>query len=103
VLQERAWIARELHDTVSQTLYAITLGAVRARSLLELNEGIQVQRIIDDVLQLAGAGQTELRAILTDIRSDRLASRTRGRGAAWTFACRSQASHTCQARPKKHS
>jgi len=55
-------------------LYAITLGAVRVRSLLELNEGIQVLRIIDDVLQLAGAGQTELRAILTDIRSDRLAS-----------------------------
>jgi signal transduction histidine kinase len=74
VLQERARIARELHDSVAQTLYAITLGAVRARSLLELNEGIQVQRIIDDVLQLAGAGQTELRAILTDIRSDRLAS-----------------------------
>ena len=74
VLQERARIARELHDTVSQTLYAITLGAVRARSLLQLNEGTEVQRIIDAVLQLAGAGQSELRALLTDIRSDRLAS-----------------------------
>ena len=30
VLRERARIARELHDGVSQTLYAITLGASRA-------------------------------------------------------------------------
>src|SRR5437870_3642303 len=37
VLQERARIARELHDSVSQTLYAITLGASRARSLLHQN------------------------------------------------------------------
>ena len=33
VLQERARIARELHDSVAQTLYAITLSASRARSL----------------------------------------------------------------------
>jgi signal transduction histidine kinase len=74
VLQERARIARELHDSVSQTLYAITLGASRARSLLHQNGGPEVQRIIDDVLQLANAGQSELRALLTDIRSDPLAS-----------------------------
>jgi signal transduction histidine kinase len=34
-----------------------------------------VQRIIDDVLQLATGGQSELRALLTDIRSDQLSSR----------------------------
>ncbi|MBV9354950.1 MAG: hypothetical protein JO023_05430, partial [Chloroflexi bacterium] len=38
VLEERARIARELHDSVSQTLYAITLGAARARALLQQNE-----------------------------------------------------------------
>ncbi|MBV9356617.1 MAG: hypothetical protein JO023_13955 [Chloroflexi bacterium] len=38
VLQERARIARELHDSVSQTLYAITLGASRALELLEREE-----------------------------------------------------------------
>jgi signal transduction histidine kinase len=74
VLQERARIARELHDSVSQTLYAITLGACRARSLLEQSESTEVKRVIDDVLQLANAGQSELRALLIDIRSDQLTS-----------------------------
>jgi signal transduction histidine kinase len=74
VLHERARIARELHDNVSQTLYAIALRASRAHSLLQQNEGNAAQRIIDDVLQLANAGQVELRALLTDIRSDQFAS-----------------------------
>jgi signal transduction histidine kinase len=70
VLMERARIGRELHDSVSQTLYAIMLGASRARNLLEQNQGTAAQRLIDDVLELANAGQSELRALLTDIRSD---------------------------------
>jgi signal transduction histidine kinase len=74
VLDERARIARELHDSVSQTLYAITLGATRARMLVERNDAADAQRIIDDVLQLATVGQSELRAFLTDLRSDRLTS-----------------------------
>ncbi len=74
VLAERDRIARELHDSVSQTLYAITLGAFRAGSLLDQNDVTELQRIIDDLLQLANAGQSELRALLTDIRSDRLTS-----------------------------
>jgi len=47
VLQERARIARELHDGVSQTLYAITLGASRALTHLQQNERTDVQRLID--------------------------------------------------------
>ena len=74
MLQERARIARELHDSVSQTLYAITLGAVRARSLLKHDENAEVQRIVDDLLQLANEGQSELRALLSDIRSSRCTS-----------------------------
>lgn len=72
VLQERARIARELHDSVSQTLYAITLGASRALTLLEQNERSDVQRLIDEVLQLANTGQSEVRALLTDIHSNSL-------------------------------
>jgi signal transduction histidine kinase len=74
VLQERARIARELHDGVSQTLYAITLGATRALTHLQQNERTDVQRSIDDVLQLANTGQSELRALLTDIRANILTS-----------------------------
>jgi signal transduction histidine kinase len=73
-LQERARIARELHDSVSQTLYAITLTASRALRFLEQNERNDVQELIDYVLQLASSGQSELRALLTDMQSDRLTS-----------------------------
>src|SRR4051794_28195656 len=70
VLQERARIARELHDSVSQTLYAITLGASRALTLLQRNEGCDIQGLVDDVMQLASTAESELRALLTDVRSD---------------------------------
>ena len=70
VLQERARIGRELHDTVAQTLYAISLGASRARALLQQNEPTEAQRLIDDLMRLANDGQSELRALLTDMRSD---------------------------------
>ena len=74
VLQERARIARELHDSVSQTLYAIILSAARARSLLQRTEGDQAEQVINDVLQLAITGQAELRALLTNIRSEPLSA-----------------------------
>lgn len=74
MLQERARIARDLHDSVSQTLYAITLSAARARRLLQDNEANKAQDILGDVLLLATAGQSELRALLSDIRTDLLPS-----------------------------
>lgn len=70
MLQERARIARELHDSVAQTLYAITLAASRARHLLRQDEGNAVHQIIDDVLRLATDGQSELRMLLANMRSD---------------------------------
>jgi signal transduction histidine kinase len=70
MLQERARIARDLHDSVSQTLYAITVTASRALRLLELDERNEVHQFIDDVLKLANAGQSELRALLSNIHSD---------------------------------
>lgn len=70
MLQERSRIARELHDSVSQTLYAITLSASRALDLLKRNEDDQTQQVISELLRLADGGQSELRAILTNLRSD---------------------------------
>jgi signal transduction histidine kinase len=74
ILRERARIARDLHDTVSQTLYAISLTASRALSLLEQDQALDVQHVIDNVLRLANSGQTELRALLIDMRSGASAS-----------------------------
>jgi signal transduction histidine kinase len=67
---ERERVARELHDGVAQTLYGITLGACRVLTLLERRETEQVPAIVKEMLDLADAGQTELRTLLHDLRSD---------------------------------
>ncbi|MBV9172874.1 MAG: sensor histidine kinase [Chloroflexi bacterium] len=72
VLEERARIARDLHDTVSQTLYAIALGASRARRLADQSD---VQRVLDDLLRLTEAAQSEVRGLLTDMREGALVPR----------------------------
>jgi signal transduction histidine kinase len=72
-LQERARIARELHDGVSQTLYAIALAASRALTILERAPTNEVEPSLHDVLTLANAGQSELRALLTDLQVHLLA------------------------------
>jgi signal transduction histidine kinase len=74
ILQERARIARELHDSVSQTLYAITLAATRARGRLDENDDQDARQMIEDVMRLASAGQAELRALLTNLHPHWLTS-----------------------------
>ena len=74
MIQERARIARELHDSVSQTLYAITLTASRAIDLLNRSDAKQMQQILGDVLEFADTGQSELRSLIANIRSDQLTS-----------------------------
>jgi NarL family two-component system sensor histidine kinase LiaS len=70
VMTERARIARELHDTVLQTLYTITLTASRALRMLPTQDFDAAQSSFEEVLRLANGGQTELRALLTNVRSD---------------------------------
>ncbi|HEV7578799.1 MAG TPA: sensor histidine kinase [Mycobacterium sp.] len=70
VYNERQRVARELHDSVAQTLYGITLHAARALTLLERSEPEHVHSIVSDMLRLAHHSQTELRAVVHDLRSD---------------------------------
>src|SRR5579859_127707 len=70
VTEERTRLARELHDTVAQTLYSISIGASRVLTLLERSETAHVHDIVQDLLQQASAGQTELRVLLQDLRSN---------------------------------
>ena len=74
MLEERARISRDLHDSVLQTFYAITLTASRARKLLEHSEDHELRHMLDDVVDLASTGGSELRALVTNIRSERLRS-----------------------------
>src|SRR2546425_7937516 len=70
-LQERQRLARELHDSVSQTLYGIGLGAYTAREALE-NDPEQAMASIDYVLTLAEAGLAEMRALIFELRPESL-------------------------------
>ncbi|HLV37652.1 MAG TPA: GAF domain-containing protein [Spirillospora sp.] len=70
-LEERNRLARELHDSVSQALYGIALGARTARTLLE-RDPEKLREPLDYVLSLADAGLTEMRALIFELRPESL-------------------------------
>jgi signal transduction histidine kinase len=72
-LEERQRLARELHDSVSQALYGIGLGAQTARALLERDPSRAVDPL-NYVLQLAEAGLAEMRALIFELRPESLAT-----------------------------
>ena len=88
VLEERARLARELHDAVSQKLFALRLGHRRGRA-----GGARPGRAVAEirsVAALAAEAHAELRAVIVGLRPADLAARRPGRGrcaarpARWT-------------------
>jgi signal transduction histidine kinase len=69
--EERRRLARELHDSVSQALYGISLGAHAARTALEREPG-EVTEPLDYVLMLAEAALAEMRALIFELRPESL-------------------------------
>jgi signal transduction histidine kinase len=72
MMSERHRVARDLHDSVSPSLYGIGLGARTARDLLHRDAALAHQPI-DYVLQLAETGLVELRGLIFERTTDRLA------------------------------
>ncbi len=70
-LEERQRLARELHDSVSQALYGIGLGARTARTLLDRDPD-HAKEPLEYVLQLAEAGLTEMRSLIFELRPESL-------------------------------
>ena len=70
-LEERQRLARELHDSVSQALYSIALGARTARTLLDRDPS-KAAEPLDYVRSLAEAGLAEMRALIFELRPDSL-------------------------------
>jgi PAS domain S-box-containing protein len=70
-MEERQRLARELHDSVSQALYGIALGAHTARTLLD-RDPHQVIEPLDYVLSLAEAALVEMRALIFELRPESL-------------------------------
>lgn len=70
-LEERQRLARELHDSVSQALYGIALGARTARAMLDRDPG-KAAEPLDYILALAEAGLAEMRALIFELRPESL-------------------------------
>lgn len=71
-LEERARLARELHDSVSQALYGIALGARAALNAAEHNPQA-LKEPLEYILSLSEAGIAEMRALIFELRPESLA------------------------------
>jgi PAS domain S-box-containing protein len=72
-LEERQKLARELHDSVSQALYGITLGARTALDALARDQDTHAaDEATRYILDLADAGLAELRALIFELRPESL-------------------------------
>lgn len=69
--QERARLARELHDSVAQALYGISLGAKTARATLD-KDLEKTRSSLDYTIKLADGGVSEMKALLFSLRPDAL-------------------------------
>jgi PAS domain S-box-containing protein len=71
VLQERQRLARELHDSVSQSLYSISLGTATSMELVHRDpeKAMQSLRFVSDS---ATTGMAEMRALLFELRPESL-------------------------------
>ena len=70
-LEERQHLARELHDSVSQALYAILLGTHTAQRKLDSSPD-DARQALDYVENLAQAGIKEMRALIFVLRPESL-------------------------------
>jgi signal transduction histidine kinase len=70
-LTERQKLARELHDSVSQAFYAITLGTKTARTLLA-RDPAQLAEPLDYIEGLAQGGLAETRSLIFSLRPEAL-------------------------------
>ncbi|MBV9279368.1 MAG: sensor histidine kinase, partial [Chloroflexi bacterium] len=70
-LEERQRLSRELHDSVSQALYSIALGARTARALVGPDSS-RLAEPLDFVLAQAARGMAEMRALIFALRPEAL-------------------------------
>ncbi|GGL42831.1 sensor histidine kinase [Sporolactobacillus putidus] len=79
VTEERQRIARDLHDAVSQQLFALAMLASAAEKTIFTNPKKAAENIAD-VSDIAGKAQGEMRALLLHLRPVRLSGESLDRG-----------------------
>jgi signal transduction histidine kinase len=92
-LRERERLARDLHDSVVQTLYGISLGAGTAAELMHGNPA-HAQASLAWIQETAAAGLTDLRGIILRLRPETLV----GAGLATALKGLLEALHTAPGR-----
>jgi signal transduction histidine kinase len=76
ILRERQRLARDLHDSVSQALYSVALGARTVQKLvhqkLDDENRNELSEPIDHILAMAEAGLAEMKALIFELRPESL-------------------------------
>jgi signal transduction histidine kinase len=71
--EQRQRLARDLHDSVVQTLYSLTLLAYGARSTFQSRQDRQVEANLDLLYEVAQQAQREMRLLVYQLRPSALA------------------------------
>lgn len=79
VTEERQRLARDLHDAVSQQLFALSMLAAAAERTIQTNPKLAAENIAD-VSDIARKAQAEMRALLLHLRPVRLSGESLAQG-----------------------
>lgn len=79
ILEERHRLARELHDAVSQQLFAISMTMAALKRMLSLNPK-KAEQQVELVEEMAAAAQSEMRALLLHLRPAHLEGKSLEQG-----------------------
>lgn len=77
VLEERRRLARDLHDTVSQQLFAIHMSASSLPKLLE-KDPEHAAKLMEQLISMSSAAQRQMRGLIAQLRPLELQGRTLG-------------------------
>jgi len=75
VLEERKRLARDLHDTVSQQLFAIHMSASSLPKLLEVNLN-GAKTVVDQLVTMSNHAQRQMRSLIAQLRPLELEDQT---------------------------
>ena len=75
VLEERKRLARDLHDTVSQHLFAIHMSASSLPKLLEMNRE-RAESVLEQLIHMSTMAQKQMRGLIAQLRPLELEGRS---------------------------
>lgn len=75
VLEERKRLARDLHDTVSQQLFALHMSASSLPKLLE-KDSEQAAKLMQQLIEMSSSAQRQMRGLIAQLRPMELQGRT---------------------------